>query len=113
MRLYFYNATVRSIYDGDTIRVDIDLGFNIWMYNQSIRLWGIDTPEVSGVERPEGLIARQFVLDRIPPGTEIKILTVKDSKEKFGRYLATIYYGPEMTNLNEELIATGNATPYK
>lgn len=113
MRLYFYNAVVRSVYDGDTLRADIDLGFNIWMYNQNIRLFGIDAPEISGAERPAGLVSRQFVLDRIPVGSEIKILTVKDSKEKYGRYLATVFYGPGMTNLNEELLARGAARLYE
>ena len=56
--LYTYNARCTSVYDGDSITVDIDLGFNHWMLNQKIRLFGINTPEVRGAERPSGLIAR-------------------------------------------------------
>jgi micrococcal nuclease len=112
MKLYFYSATIRSIYDGDTLRADIDLGFDIHMYNQQIRLYGLDTPEIRGEERSLGLLARQFVVDRIPPGTEVKILTYKDSKEKFGRYLATIFYGDDLTNLNEELLSNNLAEIY-
>lgn len=113
MKLYTYKATVNSIYDGDTIRVDIDLGFGIIFRDQSLRLLGIDTPEVRGEERPQGLISKAFVEQRIPVGSVIKIATQKDRKEKFGRYLATVYYGEELKNLNEELLQNGMAKPYE
>lgn len=112
-RLYFYNGVVTNIYDGDTIRANVDLGFNTWIFDMKLRLYGIDTPELRGVERPEGLLARDFVAERIPVGTEIQIMTQKDKTGKFGRYLATIFYGgSEMRNLNEELLQSGNATLY-
>lgn len=111
--MYTYKAFVRSIYDGDTIRVDIDLGFGIIFADQSIRLLGIDTPEIRGIERPQGLVSRNFVVERIPVGSYITITTVKDSKEKFGRYLATVFYGEDMKNLNEELLQNGLAKPYE
>lgn len=110
-KLYFYNAVVRSVYDGDTMRADIDLGFGVWMFNKSLRLYGIDTPELRGEERPEGLLAKEFVLERVPVGSEIQILTEKDSTGKYGRYLATIFYDGGK-NLNEELLESGNAIPY-
>ena len=113
MQLYTYKATVKSIYDGDTIRVDIDLGFVVIFRDQSLRLLGIDTPEVRGEERSQGLISKAFVEQRIPVGSVIKIATQKDRKEKFGRYLATVYYGEELKNLNEELLDSGMATPYE
>lgn len=113
MKLYTYKATVNSIYDGDTIRVDIDLGFGIIFRDQPLRLLGIDTPELRGEERPQGLISRSFVEERIPVGSVIKIATQKDRKEKFGRYLATVYYGEESKNLNEELLQSGMAKPYE
>lgn len=111
--MYTYKATVKSIYDGDTIRVDIDLGFDIIFKNQSIRLLGIDTPELRGEERAAGLLSRSFVEERIPVGSVINIETQKDRKEKFGRYLATVYYGEESKNLNEELLQNGMAKPYE
>ncbi len=111
--MYTYKAFVRSIYDGDTIRVDIDLGFGVILADQSLRLLGIDTPEIKGVERPQGLMSRDFVVERIPVGSYITITTVKDRKEKFGRYLATVFYGEEQKNLNEELLSSGMATPYE
>jgi micrococcal nuclease len=111
--MYTYRALVKSIYDGDTLRVDIDLGFGVILADQSLRLLGIDTPEIRGVERPQGIISRDFVVERIPVGSYITITTVKDRKEKFGRYLATVYYGEEQKNLNEELLSSGMATPYE
>lgn len=111
--MYTYKAIVKSIYDGDTIRADIDLGFGVILSDQSIRLLGIDTPEIRGEERPHGLASRNFVVERIPVGSYITIKTIKDRKEKFGRYLATIYYGEEQKNLNEELIQSGMAEPYE
>jgi len=111
--MYTYKALVKSIYDGDTLRADIDLGFGVILADQSLRLLGIDTPEIRGVERPQGIISRDFVVERIPVGSYITITTVKDRKEKFGRYLATVYYGEEQKNLNEELLSSGMATPYE
>lgn len=113
MKLYTYKAAVNSIYDGDTIRVDIDLGFGVIFKDQPLRLLGIDTPELRGEEKAQGLISRSFVEERIPVGSVIKIATQKDRKEKFGRYLATVYYGEESKNLNEELLQTGMAKPYE
>jgi len=110
--LYFYKAIVRSIYDGDTMRVDIDLGFNNWKMNEKLRLSGIDTPEIRGEERPYGLIAKDFVMERIPVGSEIYLLTEKDKSGKYGRYLATIFYGENLNNLNEELLQAGMAEAY-
>jgi micrococcal nuclease len=111
--MYTYKATVKSIYDGDTIRVDIDLGFGIIFKNQPLRLLGIDTPEVRGEERSQGLISKKFVEERIPVGSVIRIATQKDRKEKFGRYLATVFYGEDSKNLNEELVQNGMAKLYE
>jgi micrococcal nuclease len=110
-KLYFYHAIVTDIYDGDTIRVNIDLGFNTWIFDQKLRLYGIDTPEIRGEERPFGLIARDFVCKRIPVGTYIQVLTQRDATGKYGRYLATIFYD-DGKNLNEELLLSGNADKY-
>jgi len=112
--MYTYKALVRSIYDGDTIRADIDLGFGVILANQPLRLLGINAPEIRGEEREQGLLSKNFVSERIPVGSYITITTIKDRKEKYGRYLATIFYGEDkMTNLNEELVNFGYATIYK
>jgi micrococcal nuclease len=107
---YEYRARVASVYDGDTIRVNIDLGFDTWKLNETIRLYGIDTPEIRGAERPEGLIAKDYVVSKLPVGKEITILTLRDRKEKYGRYLAIVFC--DGVNLNEELVDKGLAREY-
>lgn len=113
VELYTYRAKVTKVYDGDTITVDIDLGFGIVMKEQTIRLLGIDAPEIRGEDRQKGLSSRSFLADRIPIGSVVIMKTVKDRKEKYGRYLATIYYGDTLVNLNEEIIANGHAKVYE
>jgi micrococcal nuclease len=108
--IYTYHAVVCSIYDADTIRVNIDTGFSTWRHNQSIRLLDIDAPEIRGDERTEGLISKAWLLDKIPPGTSILIQTVKDRTGKYGRYLAYVWH--DGVNLNEQMLAEGIAKPY-
>lgn len=110
-RQFFYEAFVRSITDGDTIRVDIDLGFNQWTINASVRLAGLDAPEIHGIERPEGLKSKEWLKLQLPENTRIFIQTMKDSREKYGRYLATIYL-VDGTNLNEKILSEGYASVY-
>ena len=43
---YIYECSVNRVIDGDTLDVDIDLGFNVILYKQRLRLFGINTPEV-------------------------------------------------------------------
>ena len=108
--MYEYRANVTKVYDGDTVTVDIDLGFGIWLKKQSIRLSYIDTPEVRGEESPEGLIVRDIVSEKIL-GKEITLRTNKDSKGKYGRWIGEIIM-EDGTNLNEWLLNEGHATPY-
>ena len=109
-RDYVYDATVVSVYDGDTIRVDIDLGFNLWLHNEPIRFIGINAPELKGDSRTEGLKSKEWLAAKLPPGTKILLRTEKDAREKYGRYLGTVYLNG--VNLNEELINQGLAKPY-
>ncbi len=109
--MFIYNAVVQSIYDGDTIRVDIDLGFGTWIKNVSLRLHGIDAFEIRGEEREMGLKAKEFLIEKIPPFSEVVIHTYKDRKEKYGRYLAIVYDKNGM-NINQQLIVEGYAVPY-
>jgi micrococcal nuclease len=107
--LYQYRAVITKVYDGDTVTADIDLGFNTWRHNQKLRLYGVDTPEVRGKERPEGLVARdalrELILDK-----EVTVCTIKDKTGKYGRYLARIYI--DNINVNAWLIMKGYAEPY-
>jgi micrococcal nuclease len=115
-RLYEYSAIVTAVYDGDTITVDIDLGFGIWMKDQKIRLYGINTPEIRGVERPLGLVSKS-ILEQWILNQKIILKTHKDKTEKYGRWLGTILVQDEankntLLNINEKLVAGGYAKPY-
>ena len=89
---YIYKARVVSVYDGDTITVDIDLGLSTWLHGSSIRLFGIDTPELRGEERSAGLAARDHLRSLLPANTPIILRTIKDHTEKYGRYLGIIHF---------------------
>ncbi len=110
LTLYKYKAKVVSAYDGDTIRIDIDLGMKTWIKNEPIRLSRINAPEVRGSERIAGLKSRDFlrslILDK-----EIIIQTIKDKKGKYGRYLGEIWFekGTEWINVNDLLVSEGYA----
>lgn len=107
---FIYDAIVKSVYDGDTIRIDIDMGFSIWRLNEPIRLYGIDAPEIRGEERPQGIIVRDWLRARLPVGSQIIIETIKDRKGKYGRYLARIYVDEH--DIGQEMIHLGLAVPY-
>jgi len=108
--LYRYNARCTSVYDGDSITIDIDLGFNHWMLNQKIRLFGINTHEVRGAERPSGLIARDRLRGLIE-GRDIILASHRDRAGKYGRWLGTIYI--DDININKLLLDEGLATIYE
>ena len=120
--MYQYKAIVTKIYDGDTITIDIDLGFGIWKKKQSIRLSGIDAPEIRGKEREDGLIVRDTLRKWIPLGSEVLIVTEKDRTGKYGRYLAEVYPTGEfmavdfldsLLSYNQRLLNEGLVEPYK
>jgi micrococcal nuclease len=108
--VYEYRAKIASVYDGDTLRADIDLGFGTWIARQNIRLYGIDAPELG---TPDGLAARDWLRNLLPVGTDIVLITYKDKGDKYGRYLGDIYLPPDLvTSLNQKLIDAGHARPY-
>ena len=107
---YQYRAFVTAVYDGDTITVDIDLGFNAWQKGMKLRLYGINTPEVRGPERAQGLISRDWLREQIL-NKLIIIHTHRDKKGKYGRWLAEIY-SADMTfenSYNAQLVDAGLA----
>ncbi len=108
--MYEYKATVVKVYDGDTITVDFDLGFGIVLKKQTIRLLGINTPEVRGEEKASGIISRDALRQRIL-GKQVVIKTSKDKKGKYGRWLGEVFMADE--NINKWLISEGYAKEYK
>lgn len=109
--LYLYKARIVSVYDGDTCRADIDLGLNIWIKNEKLRLLRINAPEMRGSEKEEGRKARDFLRSLID-GREVILQTQKDKKGKYGRYLAEIWVQDEQDtwiNVNDRMVETGCA----
>ena len=103
--MYEYRAKVIKVYDGDTITVLIDLGFGV-TFKEKVRLYGINTPEIRGKERPDGLISRDRLRERILD-KDVIIKTLKDKKGKYGRYIAEVYLEEE--NINNWLVSEGLA----
>ena len=103
----YRNVEVLSIYDADTIKVKIFLGFGVTMEKITFRLARINAWEVRGKEKVEGKIARDYLRERIENATKIIwVETYKDGKGKYGRYLCNLYIGKEC--LNDTLVKLGH-----
>jgi micrococcal nuclease len=114
---YEYHARVVSVVDGDTIVVDIDLGFNVVLSNQSVRLLGVDTPESrtsDKIEKVFGLASKDYTKSFVENcKKEVIVRTHKsDDFEKFGRLLGEIINPDSKEVLNTLLIDDGYAVKY-
>jgi len=110
--MYDYQCTIVRVVDGDTVDVDIDLGFDTWRCGERIRLYGIDTPECrtrDAEEKAAGFLAKEFVEDSLHVGATYRLQTKE--KGKFGRYLGTIYLTDD-TSINAALVTEHLAVPY-
>jgi micrococcal nuclease len=110
--MYEYNCKIVSVVDGDTVDVDIDLGFDTWKCGERIRLYGIDTPECrtrDAEEKAAGLAAKDFVKGLLHDGGTYT-LTTKE-KGKFGRYLGVIQL-TDKTSVNGALVKERFAVAY-
>lgn len=107
---FIYDIEVVSVYDGDTIRVNIDLGFGVILKGDGkgvkLRLWGINTPEVRGTERTEGLKSKEALILMLKD-KKVTLKTIRDKTGKYGRYLAILYI--DDVNINEKLVSEGFA----
>lgn len=111
--MYEYRATISRIVDGDTVHCAVDLGCDVTIY-LSIRLAGINTPEVTGVEKEAGIAATAHLIELIKQHADSRgrllLRTEKDRKEKYGRYLGTLL-SLSGVNLNQQMIDDGFASP--
>ncbi len=105
--MYEYRTTILRHLDADTSWVNVDLGFDTHI-KISVRWAGINAPEMS---TSEGVSARKALVDRLPEGSTCTLRTIKDKKEKFGRYLG-IFIDAGGNNLNDWLIEQGHAAHY-
>ena len=113
--MYEYRVKIVKVVDGDTVDVDIDLGFGVWLKKQRVRLYGIDTPESRTrdlVEKRFGNMAKDYLKSRLSSGAILG--TRLDKKGKFGRILGEFFVldGDEKVNINEELISLHLAVAY-
>lgn len=103
----YEEAIVLKIIDGDTVDLMVNLGFNTWN-KARIRFYGINAPEIKGVERPLGLKSKEFLSTLIKVGDTISITT--HGIDKYGRWLATLYVGD--LNINDYMVEKGYAVEY-
>lgn len=106
---YIYNATLIKVIDGDTLELDVDLGFHITV-RERFRLYGIDTPEKNSHDpsiRQKGIEATR----RLTELCADKRITVETFKQdKYGRYLASVY--ADTILINDVLLKEDLAVPY-
>lgn len=104
--MYNYNGFVDKVVDGDTVDLSIDLGFDIW-HKVRVRLIGIDTPEKWF---PYGKVVKAYLKQEIE-GQQVYINVTK--KDKYGRYLVTLYKNQGDTlSINNLMINQNMAKAY-
>ena len=115
--MFEYKASLVKVIDGDTIDVDLDLGFGVWLKKQRVRFYGINTPESRTrdlEEKKRGLAAKARLKEILDGAGEIHL----DSHGvgKYGRVLGQLHVSdessPTMLNVNELLIKEGHAVEY-
>ena len=115
--MYEYKVNIIKIVDGDTVDVDIDLGFGVWMKKQRIRLYGIDTPESRTrdlEEKKYGLAAKEFLTGMLDDEAGIILKTYKDKEGKFGRILGELWRTTNYADqsINEYMVEKHHAVRY-
>jgi len=114
--VYEYRCKVTRVVDGDTVDVDIDLGFGVWMHKERVRLYGIDTPESRTrdlEEKARGLAAKDRLIEILESfGNKFIVKTSIDKKGKFGRLLGELISKDTEQNANQMLLEEGHATEY-
>lgn len=107
--LYVYRAFVRRVFDGDTVTVNIDLGFGVVLQDQSVRLLRINAPEIRGESREAGVRSRDALRERIS-NRWVVLRTEKDKREKYGRWLGEIWVGGVC--INDWMLSEGHAKEF-
>ena len=123
--MYEYRAKVVKVVDGDTVDVDIDLGFGVWLKDERVRIMGIDTPESrtsDAEEKKFGLLSKKKLKEWCLKAVESEKDDIdielrcpeRDSRGKFGRILAEVWVSEDgqWTNVNKWMCENGYAVPY-
>lgn len=115
--MYEYKAKLLKVVDGDTVDVDIDLGFGVWLHDERVRIMGIDTPESrtrDKVEKVFGLAAKARLKELLANDTILKTFAAKDGEDmkgKFGRILGDFILEDDSL-VTEIMIKEGHAVAY-
>ena len=118
--MYEYRCKLKKVIDGDTMDIDIDLGFGMTYKKQRVRMVGIDTPESRTrdlVERKFGKASKKHLKELLSEGN---ITLRSHDKGKFGRILGTLYGHhaeghPQFelkVDINKQMIEDSHAVPY-
>ena len=124
--MYEYHCKIVRVIDGDTVDVDIDLGFGVWLKKERVRVYGIDTPESRTRDKEEkkyGFAAKKYVKDFLSDSTVTLVTKEYDAKGKFGRILGDLVIdssfkpeyiekGKKKRYLSEEMIKMYHAVEY-
>ena len=114
--MFEYRCKLIKVIDGDTIDIDIDLGFGVWLRNQRIRMYGIDTPESRTrdlEEKKYGLAAKAFLTEMLDD-SHLILKTHKDERGKFGRILGEVWRTTNFADqsINNYMIEKHHAVAY-
>jgi len=115
--MYQYKCKILKVLDGDTVDIDLDLGFKIVLANQRVRMAGVDTPESRtsiAEEKVRGQLSKKKLAEKLPIGSWQIIETQKpdSNDDKFGRILG-VFILEDGTRVNDWLIQNNYAVPYK
>lgn len=120
IKMYEYRVDIVKVIDGDTVDVDIDLGFGTWIKDERVRIMGIDTPESRTRDKEEkvfGLAAKKRLQELLGKGAILKTQINKDGEDmkgKFGRILGDFIVDKdgEDAKVTEILVQEGHAVEY-
>ena len=106
-----YHVDRIACYDGDTCTIDIDLGLDVALRGQTIRLCDINAPELrSGNQRAAGAAARDYLNMLVGTSTAVEVVIPQNAHDSFGRWLAYLYI--DGRSVNQHLIQSGHAALY-
>jgi len=118
--MYEYKCIINRVVDGDTVDVDIDLGFDLWLKDERIRLHDIDAPETRTrdlEEKAKGYESKEFVESLLPVGSEQVLISRDYNKGKFGRIIGTFkvydHIKGAWSDLSSVLLEHGYAEKYE
>ena len=114
LELYNYRGKITRIIDGDTLEISLDLGLDVQLQKQILRLKGINAPEMKGESRESAIASRNY-LSSLVLDKDVIISTYKSrNKDKYGRYLAEVWLLDRGDrSVNQMLIDGGFAVKYE